>query len=225
MIDPLSLGAEVQYLKVAIVSSNVTLKNAMRRRILDAARVRGGATGNLWYAWSEKNHASLLLPSDIALIYWLAYLEVDPDVEAFSIGDVTENFDFSVARHSSGSTRVIIVDQKKREAGSSDVISIPRSEVLTKSALAVKLMKPLAFTAAIAQKDCLTTSNAVRAFTASQKTGELHNVLDALPHFDQSEVCGVFIRHFINGFIHVDLADRPFGYHTPWMCRSTLTRS
>lgn len=201
------------------MGSKVTLKNAMRQRILDAAKSRGGPTGNLWYAWSEKCHASLVLPSDIALIYWLVYLEIEPDVEAFSLGSAVEDFDFLITRRSSGTAKLIISDKKRDDNGSSAIICIPRSEVLSKSSLAVKLMKPLAFAAAIAQKKCVAASNAVRAFTTSQKKGELHDVFDALPNLDQFEVCGVFVRHVVNGFIHMDLAEQPFGYHTPWMCR------
>ncbi|WP_346830780.1 hypothetical protein ABDX87_27815 [Pseudomonas abietaniphila] len=220
MMDPLLLSAGRQNLRVTIMKSNVTPKNAMRRRILEAARTRGGATGNLWCAWSEKSRASLVLPSDIALIYWLAHLEIDPDVESFRLGTAVDNFDFSINRRSTGPSKVIISDRRTREAVTQGVICVPHSEVLAKSALAVKLMKPIAFAAAIAHKECLAAANAVRALTSAQKKGVLNDVLDGLPNFDPSEVCGVFMRQTIKGFLEVDLADGPFGHRTPWMCRS-----
>jgi len=206
-----------------MATSKKTLKNALRQRILDAARSRGGPAGNIWYAWSEKLHASLVLPSDIALIYWLTYLEIDPIVETFSLGTAEDDHDFSVTSRSSGTSKFIISDRKADKDGSSSVICIPYDEVLSKSALAVKLMKPLAFAATIAQKECVDTSNAVRAFTTSQKKGALHDIFDALPLLNQSEVCGVFVRHVVKGYINMDLADQPFGYHTPWMCRSPVS--
>lgn len=206
-----------------MMASKTTPKNALRRRILDSARSRGGPTGNIWYAWSEKCHASLVLPSDITLIYWLACLEFDPDVETFRLGTVEDDYDFSVVRRSQGTSKLIISDRNVGKSGSTSVICIPPSEVLSHSALAVRLMKPLAFAAAIAQKECAATSNAVRAFTINHEKGELHDFFDNLPLLDQSEVCGVFVRHVVNGYIRMDLANQPFGNHTPWMCRQPVT--
>ncbi|MBF8757253.1 hypothetical protein [Pseudomonas guariconensis] len=208
-----------------MTTSKITPKNALRRRILDAAKSRGGPAGNIWYAWSEKCHASLVLPSDIALIYWLACLEFDPDVETFCLGAVENDYDFSVVRRSQGASKLIISDRRVDKSGSPSVICIPMSDVLSQSALAVKLMKPLAFAAAIAQKECVATSNAVRAFSISQKKGELHDFFDALPLLDQSEVCGVFVRHVVNGYIRMDLAEQPFGNHTRWMSRQPVTNT
>lgn len=208
-----------------MTTSKITPKNALRRRVLNAAKSRGGSAGNIWYAWSEKCHASLVLPSDIALIYWLVCLEFDPNVETFRLGSVENDYDFSVVRRSQGASKLIISDRRVDKSSSSSVICIPTCEVLSQSALAVKLMKPLAFAAAIAQKECVATSNAVRAITISQKKGELHNFFDALPLLDQSEVCGVFVRHVVNGYIRMDLAEQPFGIHTPWMCRQPVTNT
>jgi hypothetical protein len=156
----------------------------------------------------------------MALVYWLAFLEIDPDVESFCLGNAEQEFDFSVTKRDDTNvkirfcTRIDLVENK-----AAAVTYISRDEVLVRSSLAIKVMKPLAFAAAIAYQECTSTSNVVRAFEVSQKSGSIKDLIENFPNLDVPVVCGVLVRHFIAGLVSVDLPIRPFGVHTRWECR------
>lgn len=198
-----------------------SLKAEFRTRLLKEVRARGHSCGNIWYVFSIKMNADMVLPSDQALIYWVVFLETDTEVISFNQGQASDNYDFFVERKSGLQSRVSIGVSTHRPDDRENIIIIPRQQVELHASLAISLMKVLSFGAAIREGKYTAAANAVRAVEVSLEKGDVQALFDNTPLLSNSVVCGVLARHWIEGLIEMDFSCRStFGRHTQWRCKS-----
>jgi len=199
-----------------------SLKQEFRQRLLGEVRARGHSISNLWCVHSVKLNQDLVLPSDLALIYWLVYLEINFEVVTFGLPEGSDNFDFTVKKQSGASFEVAFSDRDEAVHNEENHTTyVPCKQILAQGPLAIKAMKALAFAAAIRGFDYAAASNVVRTIEVSLEAGDIQAVLKHAPLIAPPIICGVLVRHFIAGLIDIDLVSKAsFGLYTPWRCRS-----
>ena len=141
---------------------------------------------------------------------------------SFRQSEGSETFDFLVQKRSGDLVEVELSNLGEPADNSSEKsVRVPSVQVMKEAPFAIKIMKALAFAAAIRSLDCVAASNAIRAIEVSLGEGDIKSVLSKAPLVAPPIVCGVLVRHFIAGHIEIDFAGKPsFGYHTQWKCRS-----
>ncbi|MGN7738538.1 hypothetical protein ACTJKT_00870 [Pseudomonas sp. 22526] len=199
-----------------------SLKQEYRQRLLGEVRARGHSISNLWCVYSVKLNQDIVLSSDLALIYWLVFLEINFEVMTFGLPEGSDNFDFSVKKQSGTSYEVAFSDRDEAVHNEeSNTTYVPCKQIRAQGPLAIKVMKALAFAAAIREFDYAAASNVVRTIEVSLEAGDVQAVLTHAPLIAPPVICGVLVRHFIAGLIDIDLVSKAsFGLYTPWRCRS-----
>lgn len=216
-------------------NKNLSLSNAQRVRLLDAYRGRGHRIGNLFVVYSVKTDCDWILPSDRHLIYWIHYLETNPEVRGFAFLQGTD------CDKSPGIVDVLLSDGRRTkhrlgqvgvekhscldDGTATNTASSINAQVFTDDDLqpfvrsSIRWMKAIAFASAL--RDCEYTHQTVVLLDYFKRygKGDIGGILaDAeLCEREPPVVLGLIARLCIKGHITLDLTTNTFGYCTPWV--------
>lgn len=204
-----------------------TVQMRVRDSLYARYRARGRKNSNLWVVYSPKSNDDMVLNSDLELIYWLYFIESDPQVKSFRVCEIRSPSDPDfLLNFTDGQGRAdylvrspdVIFDDKfvlyDNKPWNARFISSEELSAVSKQAL--RWLKPIAYAAAIRDKKLTPLHNALIIEETKCGGGTVQYLLDQLPLYDPSHVVGMLVRHFVEGRVSFDIVNFSFGRNTLW---------
>ncbi|MFM0476317.1 hypothetical protein [Paraburkholderia strydomiana] len=219
------------------MSGKRTLATRQRNRVFEAYRSRGRANRNLWLVYSIKTDRDWILQSDLHLVHWISFLEVDPNVVTFEIGsDPPDPGVDAVARMKDGSSEkhriTSMIDLPATdELLSTSTIDSKRTQQIRYfqegdlrplSLEAMRWLKVVCYGATIRGERQHQATTSVLGTMMTSGAGKIRDVLDYSPNFDIQIIYAVIARAAIKGDISLDLSREGFTTETNWIWRARL---
>jgi len=196
-----------------------TLPSRQRGRVLDAYRGRGHRNSNLWLVYSVKQNQDILLHSDRSLVHWLTFLESDPSVVGFR--PVTEEMSAELKVEPAAA---MILERKNHQlevhivaatepgvssvetgVGMATVRVVTVDELQTRSRLALRWLKAIAYAGLFRYQDMTPVMNQLAAVLMRRWSGTLDDLASDLPGHDRAAVYGAAVKAAIHGHVELDL--------------------
>jgi hypothetical protein len=171
-------------------------RSMLRRSIPDVYRARGHRVNNLWLVYSVKTDRDWILQSDQQLIYWITFLEANPEVITFDLapdpGGYLEDKEFNSVKidaiayfrdhhiewhdiKAEANRREMSNTLSQKQEAAHEVGVIYRifkdDDLRLNAKLAVRWLKALGFAAAIRGQEHFPCRTALASYFNSKKSG------------------------------------------------------
>jgi hypothetical protein len=224
------------------VASARGLGALLRSDVKEAYRTRGHRTNNLWLVYSLKADRDCLIASDLELIHWICFLEMERSVETFSLSPdplllpdehAIRSLPYTaLATYKDGHRELHEVRQCARlQHDITQLTNIAQAsfhspatqfrvfdeDLLRESApVAIRWLTALGYAAAIRGGDHHPEMAVLANLIHRTRQGTVKDILDALLNYDSATVLGALVRLAVRGSIFLDLSKRGLGYQTRW---------
>lgn len=207
-----------------------TLPSRQRARVLDAYRGRGHRNSNLWLVYSVKQDKDLLLHSDRSLVHWLTFLETDPSVVGFRPPTEEMSVELKV-----GAAAAMVLERKNHQlevhivaatdpnvssvetgVGMATVRVVTIDELQTRSRLALRWLKAIAYAGLFRYHDMTPVMNQLAAALTQRRSGTLDDLASDLFGHDRAAVYGAAVKAAIHGHVELDLTSHGLCGATTW---------
>lgn len=207
-----------------------TLPSRQRARVLDAYRGRGHRNSNLWLVYSVKQDKDLLLHSDRSLVHWLTFLEADPSVVGFRTLTEEMSAELKVAP-----AAAMVLERKNHQlevhivaatdpgvssietgVGMATVRVVTIDELQTRSRLALRWLKAIAYAGLFRYQDMTPVMNQLAAALTQRGSGTLDDLASDLFGHDRAAVYGAAVKAAIHGHVELDLTSHGLCGATGW---------
>lgn len=221
----------------------VSLKSSARKTVLQHYRSRGHSNNNIWLIYSVKTDSDWILNSDRLYIYWLYFLEFNPEVVSFDLSPDFIKSDKSLENdfkniNSTVSLKDGSIEWHEIRSGDQEPDSIYFDKTSLKMAalikqpfsfkffndlklkpvakIALRLAKALTYAATIRDVSYAPSRTALVMSIHELKKGVIRQLLEKLNAYDQSVILGLIVRLTIEGVMRLDLDKSTFGLSTKW---------
>lgn len=215
-----------------MAKGTATPRSQQRLRVFESYRGRGKRTNPLWLVYSVKTGRDWILSSDRHLVHWLVFLECEPRVKSFDLGEPPQvnisDFKISVTLADGAEERHVVRSgtpsdsaQQVAELHADGTLCRAFSDIDLKPVVpyAMRWFKALAFAAALRDLALDPVRLALATHLHSERSGTIRHVVEAMNGFEETVVIGMLVRLAIEGHVTLDLTGAGLCYATEWHLR------